>query len=25
MLFEWWDHLNGGLEKYKGETEIRRM
>jgi isopentenyl-diphosphate delta-isomerase len=25
MLFEWWEHLNGGLEKYKGETEIRRM
>jgi isopentenyl-diphosphate delta-isomerase len=25
MLFVWWDHLNGGLEKYKGETEIRRM
>ena len=25
MLFEWWDNLNGGLEKYKGETEIRRM
>lgn len=27
MLFEWWEHLaRGGLpEKYKGETEIRRM
>jgi isopentenyl-diphosphate delta-isomerase len=25
MLFEWWQHLNGGLDKYKGETEIRRM
>lgn len=25
MLFEWWEHLNGGLEKYKGETQIRRM
>ena len=25
MLFEWWEHLDGGLEKYKGETEIRRM
>ncbi|KAI9821785.1 MAG: isopentenyl-diphosphate delta-isomerase idi1 [Pycnora praestabilis] len=25
MLFEWWDHLDTGLEKYKGETEIRRM
>lgn len=25
MLFEWWDHLNEGLDKYKGETEIRRM
>ncbi|KAH9881869.1 isopentenyl-diphosphate delta-isomerase idi1 [Plenodomus biglobosus] len=25
MLYEWWDHLNSGLEKYMGETEIRRM
>lgn len=25
MLFEWWDHLDSGLEKYMGETEIRRM
>ena len=25
MLFEWWEHLDSGLEKYKGETEIRRM
>ncbi|KAI4259174.1 MAG: hypothetical protein LQ352_000848 [Teloschistes flavicans] len=25
MLFEWWDHLNDGLDKYKGETTIRRM
>jgi isopentenyl-diphosphate Delta-isomerase len=25
MLFEWWEHLNQGLEKYMGETEIRRM
>ncbi|KAF1821371.1 IDI1, isopentenyl diphosphate:dimethylallyl diphosphate isomerase [Dissoconium aciculare CBS 342.82] len=25
MLFEWWAHLNDGLEKYMGETEIRRM
>jgi isopentenyl-diphosphate delta-isomerase len=25
MLFEWWDHLNGGLEKYMNEQEIRRM
>lgn len=25
MLFEWWSHLNSGLEKYLGETEIRRM
>lgn len=25
MLFEWWDHLDSGLEKYLGETEIRRM
>lgn len=25
MLFEWWEHLNGGLEKYENEQEIRRM
>lgn len=25
MLFEWWEHLDSGLDKYKGETEIRRM
>ncbi|GAB7361771.1 hypothetical protein MBLNU230_g1815t1 [Neophaeotheca triangularis] len=25
MMFEWWDHLNDGLDKYMGETEIRRM
>lgn len=25
MLFEWWQHLNSGLDKYLGETEIRRM
>jgi isopentenyl-diphosphate delta-isomerase len=25
MLFEWWNHLDSGLEKYMGETEIRRM
>ncbi|KAK8219276.1 isopentenyl-diphosphate delta-isomerase idi1 [Zalaria obscura] len=25
MLFEWWEHLDQGLDKYKGETEIRRM
>jgi len=25
MLFEWWEHLDGGLHKYKGEREIRRM
>lgn len=25
MLFEWWDHLDSGLERYMGETEIRRM
>jgi len=25
MLFEWWDHLDSGLEKYAGEQEIRRM
>ena len=25
MLFEWWDHLDQGLDKYRGEKEIRRM
>ncbi|KAL8863935.1 MAG: hypothetical protein Q9198_010221, partial [Flavoplaca austrocitrina] len=25
MLFEWWDHLDQGLEKYRGEKGIRRM
>ncbi|KAF2459207.1 isopentenyl pyrophosphate,dimethylallyl pyrophosphate isomerase [Lineolata rhizophorae] len=25
MLFEWWENLDSGLEKYLGETEIRRM
>ncbi len=25
MLFEWWEHLDQGLEKYKGEAQIRRM
>lgn len=25
MLFEWWEHLDQGLDKYKGETTIRRM
>lgn len=25
MLFEWWEHLDQGLDKYLGETEIRRM
>ena len=25
LLFEWWDHLDSGLDKYKGETQIRRM
>lgn len=25
MLFEWWDHLDQGLDGYKGEREIRRM
>ena len=25
MLFEWWNHLDSGLEKYLGEKEIRRM
>lgn len=24
-LFEWWSHLGEALDKYKGETEIRRM
>ena len=25
MLFEWWGHLDDGLQKYTGETDIRRM
>ncbi|KAF2165025.1 hypothetical protein M409DRAFT_24925 [Zasmidium cellare ATCC 36951] len=25
MLFEWWEHLDSGLDKYKGETKLRRM
>ena len=25
LLFEWWDHLDSGLEKYTDEQEIRRM
>ena len=25
MLFEWWDNLDGGLDKYTNETKIRRM
>ena len=25
MLFEWWEHLDGGLEKYMDEKQIRRM
>jgi len=25
MLYEWWDHLNDGLETYMGEKDIRRM
>lgn len=25
MLFEWWAHLDDGLEKFMGEKEIRRM
>lgn len=25
MLFEWWDHLDSGLDKYTNETQIRRM
>ena len=25
MLFEWWEHLDDGLEQYMNETQIRRM
>lgn len=25
LLFEWWGHLDSGLQKYIGETQIRRM
>lgn len=25
MLFEWWKHLDSGLEKFMNEQEIRRM
>ncbi|PHH86686.1 hypothetical protein CDD83_9884 [Cordyceps sp. RAO-2017] len=25
MLFEWWDHLDAGLDKYTNEQQIRRM
>jgi isopentenyl-diphosphate delta-isomerase len=25
LLFEWWEHLDQGLEKYMNEPEIRRM
>jgi isopentenyl-diphosphate Delta-isomerase len=25
MLFEWWEHLESGLEKYTNEEQIRRM
>ncbi|MCJ1465851.1 isopentenyl-diphosphate delta-isomerase idi1 [Pseudocyphellaria aurata] len=25
MLFEWWEHLDHGLDQYLGESQIRRM
>ncbi|MCJ1472417.1 isopentenyl-diphosphate delta-isomerase idi1 [Lambiella insularis] len=25
LLFEWWEHLEGGLERYMNDTEIKRM
>ena len=25
MLFEWWEHLDAGLDKYLDEKDIRRM
>jgi isopentenyl-diphosphate delta-isomerase len=25
MLFEWWEHLDSGLDDYTNEEQIRRM
>jgi len=25
MLFEWWEHLDSGLDKYLNEEQIRKM
>lgn len=25
MLFEWWEHLDSGLEKYLNEEQIHKM
>ena len=25
MLFEWWDNIDDGLDRYCNESEIRRM
>lgn len=25
LLFDWWKHLDSGLDKYMNEQEIRRM
>ncbi|KAG9246060.1 NUDIX hydrolase domain-like protein [Calycina marina] len=25
LLFEWWEHLDSGIEKYENEQDIRRM
>ena len=25
MLFEWWNHLDSGLERFENEDQIRRM
>ena len=25
LLFEWWEHLDGGLEKYMNDKHIKRM
>jgi len=25
MLFEWWEHLDSGLEKYLNEEHVRKM
>lgn len=25
MLFEWWEHIDNGLDKYLNEPDIRRM